>query len=85
VFFVAKYHNPQWKVILHKESRSTRCAVDSIIDSNNINDYAPWLNTPLLTPPTNERACLLRAKELSTKDSTTVGEIVRRRQEEEQG
>jgi hypothetical protein len=68
-----------------KKSRFTCCSVDSIIDLNNINDYAPWLNTPLLTPPTNEGACLLRAKELSTKDSTIVDEIVRRRQEEEQG
>jgi hypothetical protein len=32
VFFVDKNHNPQWKVILHKESRSTCCAKDSIID-----------------------------------------------------
>lgn len=65
MFFVAEDHNPHWKVVLHKESRSIRCVVDLIIDSNNINDYAPWLNTPLLTPPTNEGACLLGAKELS--------------------
>jgi hypothetical protein len=51
VFFVDKDHNPQWKFILHKESISTCCAKDSIIDSNNIDDYASWLNTPLLTPP----------------------------------
>jgi hypothetical protein len=56
--------------------------VDSINDSNNINEYVPWLNTPLLSPPTNEGACLLGAKELSTKYSTIVDEIVRRRQEE---
>ncbi len=82
---MAKNHNAQWKVVLHKESRSTCCAVDSITDSNNINDYAPWLNTPLLTPPTNEGACLLGAKKLSTKDSAIVDEIVKRKQEEEQG
>jgi hypothetical protein len=76
VFFVAKDHNPKWKIVLHKESRSIHCEVDSIIDSNNINDYAQCLNPPLLTPPTNERACLLGAKELSTKDSTIVDEIV---------
>jgi hypothetical protein len=85
LFFVVKYHNPQWKVILHKKSRSTRCTMDSVIDSNNINDYAPWLNTPLLTPPTNEGAYLLGAKELSIKDSAILHEIVRKRQEEEQG
>jgi hypothetical protein len=62
VFFVDKDHNPQWKVILHKESRSICCAKDSIIDSNNIDDYAPWLNTPLLTPPPNEGACLQGVK-----------------------
>jgi hypothetical protein len=65
VFFVVKDHNPQWKVVLHKESRSIHCAVDLVIGSNNINDYAAWLNTPLLTPPTNEGACLLGAKKLS--------------------
>jgi hypothetical protein len=52
VFFVAEDHNPQWKVVLQKESRSIRCVVDSVIESNNIGDYALWLNTPLLTPPT---------------------------------
>jgi hypothetical protein len=59
--------------------------MDSIINSNHINDYAPWLNTPLLTPPTNEGACLLGVKELSINDSIVVDEIVRRKQEEEQG
>jgi hypothetical protein len=68
---MAKDHNLQWKVVLQKKSRSTCCVVDSVIDSNSIDDYAPWLNIPLLTPP--------------TKDSTIVDEIIRRRQEEEQG
>jgi hypothetical protein len=39
----------------------------SIIESNNIDDNAPWLNTTLLMPPTHEGAHLVGAKELSTK------------------
>jgi hypothetical protein len=38
-----------------------------------------------LTPPTNEGAHLLGVKDLSIKDSKIVDEIVRKRQEEEQG
>jgi hypothetical protein len=57
--------------------------MDLVTESNNINDDASWLNTPLLTPPTNEGACLLGAKELSTKDLAIVNEIIRRRQDEE--
>ncbi len=85
MFFVVEDHNPQWKVILHKKSRFICCEVDLFIDSHNINDYVAWLITPLLTPPTNEGPCFLRAKKLSTMDSTIVDERVKRRQEEEQG
>jgi len=54
--------NPQWKVVMHKEVRSINLAMDSFIESNNINDDASWLNTTLLTPLTHEGACLMGAK-----------------------
>jgi hypothetical protein len=51
VFFIDDDQNLQWKVVLHKESRSIHIAMGSIIESNNIDDIAPWLNTTLLMPP----------------------------------
>jgi hypothetical protein len=47
---------------MHKEVRSINLAMDSFIESNNINDDASWLNTTLLTPLTHEGACLMGAK-----------------------
>lgn len=51
VFFIDDDQNLQWKVILHKESWSIHIAMGSIVESNNIDDIAPWLNTTLLMPP----------------------------------
>ncbi len=70
---------------MHKEAWSIHLAMDSIIESNNIDDDAQWLNTTLLTPFTHESAHLVGAKELSVKELAFVNELVRRRQEEEQG
>lgn len=50
--------------------------MDSVIKSNNIDDDAPWLNIVLLTPPTHEGACLVGAKELSTKELAIVNELI---------
>jgi hypothetical protein len=50
-FFMDDHQNSQWKVALHKKFRSIHIAMASIIESNNIDDIAPWLNTTLLMPP----------------------------------
>jgi hypothetical protein len=75
-FFVDDDQNPQWKVLMHKEARSIHLEMDSIIESNNIDDDAPWLNTTLLTPVTHEGAHLVGVKELLVKESTFVNELV---------
>jgi hypothetical protein len=62
VFFMDDDQTLQWKVVLHKESRSIHIAMDLVIELNNIDDNAPWLNTTLMMPPTHEGACLVGAK-----------------------
>ncbi len=54
MFFVDDDQNPQWKVVMRKEAQSIRLAMDSVIESNNINDDVSWLNTTLLMPLTHE-------------------------------
>ncbi len=76
VFFVDDDQNPQWKIMMHKEVRSICYAMDSVIKSNNIDDDVTWLNIALLTPPTHEGACLVGAKELSTKESIVANELI---------
>jgi hypothetical protein len=76
VFFVDDDQNPQWKIMMHKEVQSICYTMDSVIKSNNIDDDAPWLNIVLLTPPTHEGACLVGAKELSTKELAIVNELI---------
>jgi len=39
---------------MRKEAQSIRLAMDSVIESNNINDDVSWLNTTLLMPLTHE-------------------------------
>jgi hypothetical protein len=81
VFFVDDDQNPQWKIMMRKEVWSICYVMDSVIKSNNIDD-ALGLNIALLTPPTHKGACLVGAKELWTKESIVVNELIKKKQEE---
>ncbi len=78
-------HNPQWKVVLHKEVHFVRHVLDTYSVSMSVDDDTPWLNISLTMPHTLHGPNIVGAKELSTKESTIIDEAIQRKIEKTKG
>ncbi len=72
VFFMDEEKNPSWKVVVQKESQSSRIVMDTCAISSGIDDGVPWLNTPMTHPPMPQDATFVGAKELLAKESIII-------------